>query len=120
MRIKEGVIMQGLHISMRPVMIAVGEVWRSLGETACVTSALDGSHSDGSLHYYGFALDFRTRYFNDQQITRARNTLVNRLPQPYDVVTEGNHMHIEFDINKLIGADIKEWLDRMATEVIDA
>ena len=63
MIIKDGVILQGLDIKMRPALIAADKIWRDYGQELVVTGGLDGTHSAGSLHYYGLALDLRTRYF---------------------------------------------------------
>lgn len=65
MQIKSGVVMSGLRLCMRPVLIFADEIWRKHDQELVITSALDGVHSAGSFHYYGFAVDFRTRYFSD-------------------------------------------------------
>lgn len=99
MIIKRGASIQGLHLSMRAVLIAADRVWKKLGikEGVTITSGTeDYVHSAGSLHPYGYALDFRTRYFDDQGEEAARRLRID-LPADYDVVLEGNHIHVEND-----------------------
>ena len=65
----------------------------------------DGSliHSVGSLHPRGYALDFRRRDIPsadfDEVIKLIRDAL-HKISLAYDVVVEGNHIHIEFDVKK--------------------
>jgi len=61
-----------------------------------VTSALDGEHSSGSYHYYGLALDFRTRYFTESVKTKVRDDLVSALPQTFITVLHDTHMHVQY------------------------
>jgi hypothetical protein len=105
MKVKDNSIkLDNLHISMQKVIKVVDMLWKQHGEEAVITSgcevydsSLNFIHSAGSLHYYGRALDFRTRYFTDMQVngiaTRLRETLGNN----YDVVVHSTHMHIEYD-----------------------
>jgi hypothetical protein len=95
-KIKKGVIIQGLHLLMRPVLKIAEEIWTTAGrkEGATITSALDGVHSAGSFHPFGLALDFRTHYFSEPQKDSVGVKLKARLPF-YDVVIEKTHIHIE-------------------------
>jgi len=97
MQIKSGVIMAGLDIRMRPALIAADKIWKDLGQELVVTSALDGTHSAGSLHYYGRALDFRTRDFTDNEEKSAANRLRREVGEDFDVVLEKSHIHCEYD-----------------------
>lgn len=101
MQIKDGVIMAGLDINMRPVLLHAEDIWDRFGEELVVTGALDGTHSAGSLHYYGRALDFRTRYFGKEEALAVANTLRDTLdqlyPDTYDVIAHGTHIHVEYD-----------------------
>ena len=94
MKIKEGVIMQGLNICMREVLIAAEKIWDELGEELVVTSALEGQHSAGSMHFYGYALDFRTRYFSEFEAQQAFVRLTEALPG-FIVVLEETHIHVQ-------------------------
>ena len=97
MKTKKGVILAGLHPVMRPVLVAAESTWRLLGrpEGATITSGLDGVHSAGSLHPYGMALDFRTRYFSPDETASAAMRLRDKLGIDYQVVVEKDHIHVE-------------------------
>jgi len=108
LKIKNGVIMQGLQVAMQPVLIEAAQLWDEEGEQLVVTSALDGEHSPGSLHYYGYALDFRTRYFDDRVAVRAARMLQERLNSTsllgdvdthglYTVIFERTHIHVQYN-----------------------
>jgi len=102
MKIKEGASLQGLQISMRPVLIAAEAIWKKHGQELVVTSGTDGTHSAGSLHYYGLALDFRTRYFSSETKTKVASDLRIHLSQfiaNYQVVEHDTHIHVERDPN---------------------
>lgn len=94
MKIKDGVIMQGLHPIMRQVLKVADRIWQELGEELVVTSALDGEHSPGSWHYYGCALDFRTHYFTDHEKEKAFVLLTEAFPDS-TVVLHTTHIHIQ-------------------------
>ena len=70
-----------------------------------ITSANDGEHSDGSLHYEDDALDFRVWMLDDHEKTADR--LQDRLGPQFDVIAEWregqngewipSHIHVEYD-----------------------
>ena len=97
MRIKDGVIMAGLKIEMRKVLVSANEVWTSFGQSLWVTAALDGEHSAGSLHYYGYAVDLRSRYFTDEQKLEVVKALRFKLGADYDIINHSSHIHVEYD-----------------------
>lgn len=97
MRLKKGVVMQGLQECMRPVLIAAEKIWNSYGKELVITETLGSIHSAGSWHYYGKALDLRTRYFSNGQCTLIVEELKKVLGYDYDVVMHGTHMHVEHD-----------------------
>jgi hypothetical protein len=98
MKIKKGAIMAGLKPVMRRVLILADEIWTKNGQELVVTSALDGTHSPGSLHYYGYALDFRIRYFDESTTHKVYNELKESLNmmELYDVVLHKTHIHVEY------------------------
>lgn len=109
MKIKHGVWMPGLHEKMRLVLIKSDAIWNAHGEELVITSALDGTHSPGSLHPFGRALDLRTSYFSDIVAVACARTLRVSLGSEYDVINhphryddEGDmespgHIHAEYD-----------------------
>jgi hypothetical protein len=99
MLIKDGVILAGLDIVMRPVLVAAEIIWIDNGraEGVTITSALDGVHSAGSLHYYGRAVDLRIRYFDAMTKKRVYDNLKWTLDSClYDVVLHATHIHVEY------------------------
>ena len=97
MIIKDGVIMQGLQLPMRKVLKRANLIWRDNGQELVVTSALDGTHSAGSYHYFGYALDFRSRYFSTLDKRKVANRLQNVLGADYTVVSERTHIHVQYN-----------------------
>jgi len=99
MKIKKGVIMAGLQLEMQKALKAADFIWKKHGQELVITSALDGTHSAGSYHYYGYALDFRTRYFSVTQAKQVTIELRAAVGVGYTVLLEGDHVHIQFNRN---------------------
>lgn len=96
MKIKQGAILSGLHPKMREVLIVANAVWNEQGQELVVTSGLDGTHSAGSAHYYGCAVDLRTRYFSQEQLAVVVRELRERLSTEYYVKLEKDHIHVHY------------------------
>lgn len=62
-----------------------------------ITSAHDGTHSEGSLHNDGLALDLRVWGFTEAEAKRATAEIQERLGERWDVIYEGTHIHVEYD-----------------------
>lgn len=97
MKIKLGANLQGLDIRIRPALIIADKVWKEHEKELVVTCGLNGVHSAGSLHYYGLAIDCRTRYFDTNTIVIIAAKLRNKLGNKFDVVVHKSHIHIEYD-----------------------
>jgi len=97
MKKKEGVILAGLNIKVRPILVIAARIWKAHGQELVVTSGLDGVHSPGSLHYYGLALDLRTHYFSVEETKIIALELQEALGEDYDVVIHSTHIHTEYD-----------------------
>jgi len=97
MEIKKGAILTGLKMEMRPVLVEAGKLWRKYGQKLVVTEGLGGEHSAGSLHYYGYAVDLRTRYFDTKVQKEIHQQLKARLNDNYDVILHSSHIHVEYD-----------------------
>lgn len=99
MKIKQGASLQGLSIIMRQALISADTIWHSLGQELVVTSGTDGTHSPESLHYYGYALDFRTHYFTDTQKQVAFIRLDDTLSKlGFQVIKHKTHIHVEYQL----------------------
>jgi hypothetical protein len=61
------------------------------GEEVIITSIREGAHSPGSLHPQGDAFDMRPL----QKVTIP--DIKKSLGLDYDVISEGDHWHIEYD-----------------------
>ena len=92
--------MAGLQMPMRKVLVLANQLWTKNGKELVITAALDGTHSAGSFHYYGFALDFRTRYFSKAVARKIAKKLQRLLGDDYVVVVESTHMHVQFNEGK--------------------
>lgn len=97
MKVKDGVILAGLDIRMRPALMFADAIWKEYEQELVVTSGLDGVHSSSSLHYYGLALDFRTHYFSPEEALAVSVDLRECLGNDFDVVLHSTHIHVEFD-----------------------
>lgn len=93
--LKPGVQLAGLQLPMRKVLINAAKLWAENGQTLVVTSGLDGTHSPGSLHYYGYALDFRSRYFSAKTVVKLCDQLRSALGTDYLVLDEKTHIHVQ-------------------------
>ena len=86
-----------VHSSMAFATMVVEGVCRGYGVECVITSAFDGEHKPGSLHYEGKALDYRTRDIPKLSRERFAKDVAERLPPGYDVVLESTHLHVEYD-----------------------
>jgi hypothetical protein len=62
-----------------------------------VTSANDGEHKNGSLHYRNRAFDLRVWGLTDDERARWAERMQRALGDDYDVVDEETHVHCEYD-----------------------
>jgi len=108
MRIKKGVSINGLRIEMRPVLTVVDALWKKNGQKAVITAGTEAIvtwsaeelpfiHSAGSLHPFGLALDFRTRYFDNETKHKVAVELAEKLGINYNVVEHDDRIHAEFN-----------------------
>ena len=99
--LKNEVHINGAHFL--PEMVAIITALRltaplTTDNAVWITSANDGTHMKGSLHYKNRAFDVRTLNLIDAD-TAAEwvEALKLVLGKDYDVVLEHNHIHVEFD-----------------------
>jgi hypothetical protein len=94
--IKEGVSLQGLQIEMREVLIQMESIFNKIDKELVITSGTEGLHSATSLHYYGYALDFRKRHLKENEKARVLAYLYENLHDNYRIIDHDTHYHIEF------------------------
>ena len=99
MILKPSVIFNGVQAPVLRAMAAAEEVFGPYGDVV-VTSIKDGTHSANSLHYDGLAFDLRTRHMDKGQVAAAAEALAIALGKDYDVVIEGDHLHVEYDVRR--------------------
>jgi hypothetical protein len=99
--LKQGVRVQGLRPEILLAAIVADGVYRDLdARDAVITSCVDGSHSPGSKHYVGAAIDLRIWTLEEAKHKTAVRMLKERLTDDYDVVLEHDHIHVEYDPKK--------------------
>ena len=98
MEIKNGISLSGLQPIMRPVLREAERIWteHKRPEGVTITCCCEGTHGAVSWHYYGYALDLRTRYFTADQVNEVYWELRESLPN-YDVVSHDTHIHVEIN-----------------------
>jgi hypothetical protein len=91
-----------------PIIDAAAPLYSRLGYELVITSAADGTHSEGSHHKDkntpadgGWALDLRCSKawgFSPEDQETIVEAMRAKLGHAYDVVLESTHLHIEKDI----------------------
>ena len=90
----------GLKVQMQPVLKNADKIWESRGKKLVVTSARDGIHSAGSLHYYGYAVDLRASGgwgYTPTEVTILVEELQSELGSDYQIIIHKTHVHVEFE-----------------------
>lgn len=67
------------------------------GHDVVITSCLDGTHSEKSLHYKARAIDFRRFGLTMDEMLKVQQHTQKLLGPDFDVVLETDHFHIEYD-----------------------
>lgn len=87
--IKPGAVLLELNSHLFHVAYTVHSVWQKRGQVPILTSASEGKHKDGSLHYKGLAWDFRAWNIPDpEKATEELSNLLNISGHLYDVLLE--------------------------------
>ncbi len=75
----------------------IAEIYESQDKVLVITSANDGAHMKGSKHYTNEAVDLRTFYFSNWTARKVTRKIKKKLGKDFDVVFEGDHIHVEYD-----------------------
>lgn len=99
MKIKPGVIVDGIHPQMLRASAIVDEIYKEFGQhDVTMTSCKDGKHKADSLHYEGRACDYRKKDVTAGQYVLILHAIRQKLePLQYDVIDEETHLHIEYE-----------------------
>lgn len=96
MRIKQGVILDGIQTPIVHALAIACSIWDTHHRELVITSGIDGKHLQTSLHYDGLALDFRDRDFPETIKIKVVRELKEQLGPDYDVILESDHVHVEY------------------------
>lgn len=85
------------------LVLQYASVW-SLGTKIDVevNSANDSTHGATSLHPGDLAWDLDTAGDRPEDLPKLARYLANRLPAGYEVIVEGDHVHVEFDMHRKV------------------
>lgn len=99
MIIKDNTVsIKGIKPELLLGLIIVDQVMQSQGQQAVVTSGSEETtkHGTTSLHYNGYAIDLRSRFFtHPNQIIKLCMKALGNNPD-YEMIFEGNHFHLEY------------------------
>lgn len=97
MAIKHGVQLEAIKPQAVLAAFVTYTVLANHGYDFVITSGRDGKHMAESLHYTGYAFDFRTNKILDSLRSRVFADLRESLGPEFDVVQEKDHGHVEWD-----------------------
>lgn len=94
-KLKADVRVRGLSNEILLAILIAQSVYAETEDSMVITSLTDGDHKAGSKHNCGDAMDLRlpARATSGNMAQR----LANALGKDYDVVLEGDHIHVEYD-----------------------
>ena len=94
MLIKAGVDISRLERNTRRGLGKVDRIFESHNQEMIITSTFDGNHGAGSLHYANQAFDLRLPEADRENVEAM---IFEELDDDFDVLTETDHIHIEYD-----------------------
>ena len=97
MRLKTTVSALGAKPEIIIAILVACEVYGEFGIDMVVTSLTDGKHGAHSHHYKGHAVDLGVTGMTAQQRHDCTEEIITRLSAQYQVIDEGDHIHVEFD-----------------------
>ena len=97
LRFKEGVTVT-FSESVNRMLEQAEFTFQAHGYSCVCTSGIDGKHMEGSLHYKARAVDLRSRHVASDALPKIIDELKERLGKDFDVILEGDHIHVEHDV----------------------
>lgn len=98
--VKDSSVQLDLDPEMGAALPLIDQVHReTVRRGVIITSGSEqgAGHMPGSLHYSRRAIDVRTRDLSSDLVDLLEERLRQRLGSRFDVVNEGDHIHIELD-----------------------
>jgi hypothetical protein len=94
-----GTSIDGLTGDILSTFDELAAAWGMFGYNPMITHGTDGTHNPGSLHGSGNALDLRTTAMgmSNTQADSVVSYLQSQLGSSYDIINEGDHIHLEYD-----------------------
>jgi len=89
-----------LHEPMVRVLNVASTWGHRSGLRVYLTSVNDHEHGEGSLHGRDWAMDFDVQGNRTVDLQRLAAYLRKHLGPEFDVVFEGNHVHVEMELGK--------------------
>ena len=102
-KIKAGVVFKALRPEIYRLFPILDETFADRGLNCLITSANDGKHKNGSLHYQDLAIDIRIKHLPNQiEKQRVLEELRVDAGPDYDILLEcagtlNEHIHLEYD-----------------------
>lgn len=76
-------------------LASIWAIWKRI--PVDINALGDRQHSANSLHPWGLAADLDTDGDKPEDLAALYGFLARSLPSDYDVINEGDHVHVEFD-----------------------
>ena len=95
--LKEGVKIDLMQPQIALAASIIEMCYREIGMECVITAGNDGQHMSESRHYAGKAIDVRTRTVPEGSLDHLVGRIRECLGKNYDVVLEGDHLHVEYD-----------------------
>lgn len=106
LRFKKGVSFRGVQPEMAIGLHALEGFFKKHGiDDLWVTSCVDGKHSQGSLHYVGYAVDIRIWEIPKDKPRWFVDELNKEMGKEFDCVLEPDHIHVEFQPKEKLNND---------------
>lgn len=99
MRLKTGprrARISGVRTEIFAALVMVDQVYRRRGFEMEWTSGVESTHSPGSLHYVGLAVDIGITAVGESQRGPLAQEIKDTIGEDFDVVLRKDHIHIEF------------------------